>query len=97
MAGDEYAIGRPCVVRDPDRYRMWFSARGDTYRLGYAESADGFSWTRRDSAIRVEPAPEAWEADMLAYPTIVNVCGRRYLLYNGNGYGQTGIGYAVAA
>src|SRR5439155_1869930 len=35
---DEYAISRPCVVRDGDLYRMWFSSRGAAYRIGYAES-----------------------------------------------------------
>ena len=25
---DEHAISRPCVIRDGDVYRMWFSARG---------------------------------------------------------------------
>ena len=41
----EYAFGRPCVMHDRDaaRYRMWFSVRGDAYRLGYAESVDGIT------------------------------------------------------
>jgi hypothetical protein len=92
---DEYAFGRPCVVRDPDRYRMWYSRRGEHYRIGYAESRDGIVWTRHDeqSVLDVSPAP-AWDADMVAYPIVVDVSGQRYLLYNGNGYGRTGIGLA---
>ncbi len=46
----EYAISRPCVIRDKGRYRMWFAARGESYRLGYAESSDGLHWDRDDSA-----------------------------------------------
>ena len=46
---DEYAISRPCVVRDADGYRMWFAARGDRYRIGYAESDDGIEWRRDDA------------------------------------------------
>ena len=45
----EHAIARPCVVRDGDRYRMWYSWRGDHYRIGYAESSDGIAWTRMDN------------------------------------------------
>jgi hypothetical protein len=41
----EYAIARPCVVKTGDRYRMWYSHRGDAYRIGYAESADGLEST----------------------------------------------------
>src|SRR5262245_61661792 len=31
QSADEYAISRPCVVRDGDLYRMWFASRGDSY------------------------------------------------------------------
>ena len=34
----EYAMGRALRRARPDRYRMWFAARGDAYRLAYAES-----------------------------------------------------------
>ncbi|HSZ15128.1 MAG TPA: hypothetical protein VK790_13915 [Solirubrobacteraceae bacterium] len=91
----EYAISRPCVVRDGDRYRMWFAARGDRYRLGYAESHDGVSWDRDDARAGLEPSPQGWDAEMVAYPAILDLGGVRYMLYNGNGYGKSGIGYAV--
>ena len=45
---DKYAFGRPCVIKDADRYRMWYSRRGDSYRMGYAESRDGIVWSRED-------------------------------------------------
>jgi len=93
----EYAMGRPCVVRDDDRYRMWFAARGAGYRLGYAESGDGLDWTRDDALAGVEPSCEGWDARMVAYPAILDHGDHRYLLYNGNGYGRTGIGYAVTS
>ena len=92
----EYAISRPCVVRDQDCYRMWFAARGDHYRLGYAESPDGLTWIREDCRAGLETSPDGWDAEMLAYPAILDWGSRRYLIYNGNGYGATGIGYAVA-
>ena len=93
---EEYAISRPCVVRDGDRYRMWFASRGAGYRLGYAESSDGLEWTRDTRGAGVEPSEGGWDSEMLAYPAVLDLAGRRYLLYNGNGYGATGIGYALA-
>jgi hypothetical protein len=91
----EHAIGRPCVVRHGDRYEMWFCARGDAYRLGFAESDDGLTWRRHDDQARLDGRDEAWEAEMQAYPVVFEVAGRRLMLYNGNGYGRTGIGLAV--
>ena len=91
----EYAFGRPCVVRDGDRYRMWFSVRGERYLMGYAESPDGLTWTRDDTACALAPSAEGWDAEMIAYPVVAGPPGRRVLLYNGNGFGRTGIGLAT--
>jgi hypothetical protein len=91
----EYAISRPCVIHDAGCYRMWFAARGESYRLGYAESRDGFTWERDDDRAGLEPAPTGWDSQMLAYPAVFDLGGWRYLLYNGNDYGRSGIGYAT--
>jgi hypothetical protein len=91
----ETAIARPCVVRDTDAYRMWFCSRGDAYRIGYAESSDGLTWTRCGDAIEISGRADAWDSEMQAYPFIVDHDGTRHMLYNGNGYGATGIGHAV--
>lgn len=91
----EYSIGRPCVRRDGGTYRMWYCWRGDRYRLGYAESRDGLEWQRMDERAGLEPSAGGWDAEMIAYPWIADVAGRRHMLYNGNGYGQSGIGYAT--
>ncbi len=94
---EEYALSRPCVVRDGDRYRMWFAARGPRYELGYAESEDGVHWTREDVLAGLDPAQEGWDSEMVEYPAVFDEGSRRYMLYNGNGYGASGIGYAIAA
>jgi len=91
----EYAISRPCVVRDDDLYRMWYSYRGQSYRIGYAESDDGISWQRKDDLVGIDVSSSGWDSEMIEYPYVFDHNGRRYLLYNGNGYGQTGIGLAV--
>jgi hypothetical protein len=92
----EYAHARPCVVRDPDRYRLWFTHRGPTYRLGYAESVDGITWQRNDASNEIEPGlSDEWDSEMVTYPCVFDSGGARYLLYNGNAYGRTGFGLAV--
>lgn len=92
---DEYAISRPCVVRDGSLYRMWFASRGDSYRIGYAESEDGLNWTRKDEQSGIDVSASGWDSEMLAYPYVFEHEGDYYMLYNGNDYGKTGIGLAV--
>jgi hypothetical protein len=91
----EIAIARPCVIKDRDLYRMWFCARGDAYRLGYAESSDGLDWRRKDDDVVLDPERADWDSEMQAYPFVFDHDGSRHMLYNGNGYGATGIGHAI--
>jgi predicted GH43/DUF377 family glycosyl hydrolase len=94
--GDEYAVGRPWVVREGSGYRMWFSARSFTkqYVIGCAESPDGLRWTRTGDDV-IERSPSGWDSEMVCYPALVKYRDRRYLLYNGNRHGASGFGYAV--
>lgn len=91
----EYAFSRPVVVRDPAIWRMWYSFRGEQYRIGYAESADGESWLRRDEAVGLGPSDSGWDAESIEYPWVFDHDGQRFMLYNGNRYGLTGFGLAV--
>lgn len=92
----EYAISRPCVVRDGELWRMWYSWRGQSYRIGYAESRDGRRWERLDQLAGIDVSSTGWDSDMVEYPFVFEHRGGRYLLYNGNGYGAAGFGLAVA-
>lgn len=91
----EYAIARPSVIKTGSGYKMWYSVRGDRYRIGYAESSDGIQWVRRDRACGLEPSAAGWDSEMVEYPFVFSHCNTCYLLYNGNGYGRSGIGLAV--
>jgi hypothetical protein len=92
---DEHAIARPYVVKESGVYRMWYSTRGAAYRIGYAESDDGLSWRRMDGEAGIEPSPSGWDSEMVEYACVFDAAGRKRMLYNGNGYGLTGIGHAV--
>ena len=98
------ANARPVVIRDGDRYRMWYCFRGSvgyrtnpetSYRIGYAESRDGVRWTRMDDRVGIERSADGWDSVMMEYPWVYEHRGRKHMLYNGNGFGETGIGYAV--
>jgi len=91
----EYAQSKPCVLKDSDGYRLWFSYRGERYRIGYAESSDSRLWERLDAYSGIDVSPEDWDSAMVCYPNVFKWDGKLYMLYNGNAYGKTGIGLAV--
>jgi hypothetical protein len=93
----EVAIARPTVIRDKDRWRMWFCHRGTDYlyRVGFAESRDGQTWTRCDEKVGIDVSKSGWDTEMIAYPYVFDHGGGRYMLYAGNGYGCDGMGLAV--
>jgi hypothetical protein len=94
---DDYAVGRPWVIRDPDRYRMWYSIRSlgeKSYRIGYAESLDGIVWSRDDDGGGLLPDGSGWDSHMTCFPCVVDAGERRLLFYNGNRHGATGFGVA---
>ena len=93
----DYAVGRPWVIRDARLLRMWFATRSfdnrKPYRIEYAESLDGQTWTRRDPGITTSPS--GWDSEMVCCPAVIDVRGRRLMFYNGNRHGETGFGVAV--
>ena len=97
----EYAISRPSVLKDGDTYKMWFSSRATkdtpTYRIRYAESKDGVNWIRTNNPadVGIDVSESGWDSEMICYPYVFDHKGKRYMLYNGNGYGKTGFGLAV--
>jgi hypothetical protein len=92
---DEYVIARPVVVRDRDCYRMWYSHRGSHYRIGYAESPDGLAWERLDAAVGIDVSACGFDSEMIEYGCVFDYRGERHMLYNGDGFGATGIGHAI--
>jgi hypothetical protein len=105
---DEFtqAIGRPCVYIENSVYKMIYSYRSavsyrtdprSSYRLGYAESADGIQWLRKDDEVGIARSETGWDSEMMEYCHIYRANDRTLLFYNGNGFGKSGFGYAVLA
>jgi hypothetical protein len=97
------AVARPSVLNEDGVYKMWYSKRNidgfrinpiNGYRGGYAESRDGISWLRKDAGFGLEISKEGWDAEAIAYPYVFRLNERLIMLYNGNGFGKTGFGYA---
>jgi hypothetical protein len=97
--GKAQAFSRPSVVRDAlGAFEMWFSYRsgaGQKYRIGSAVSKDGKAWELALDNSGIDVSDDGWDSEMIEYPFVFDHKGRRYMLYNGNGYGKTGFGLAV--
>ncbi|MGH9387235.1 MAG: hypothetical protein ACRD2N_23440 [Vicinamibacterales bacterium] len=94
---DEHGFGRPWLVRDPDRHRLFFSVRRRStaaYRLAYAESRDGRNWTRLDT-LGLDVSTSGWDSDAIMYTAVVDAHGQRLCFYNWNEFGRYGFGIAV--
>jgi hypothetical protein len=97
LAGDETNIASPTVLASGGTYDMWYSRFAGAYTIGYASSADGITWQRRDSEAGIELGPDDWDSQGMAYPSAFVCAGRRHLVYSGNGFGRDGLGLAVAS
>lgn len=98
------AIGRPCVYFEHGKYKMLHSNRAalnyridknKAYRIGYSESIDGIHWTRLDEMAGIDKSDAGWDSLMIEYCTTYVHNNKRFLIYNGNGFGESGFGYAV--
>lgn len=96
---DEHGIAKCTLWQEDNLYKAIYSIRSLSkgYRLGYAESPDGVTFTRKDDLIGIDVSPTGWDSEMIAFPERFSHAGKTYLFYCGNKYGQDGIGYAELA
>jgi hypothetical protein len=101
---DIEAIARPSVMFIDNTYHMYFSYRKITnyrthtqqgYKIGRVLSVDGIHWNAIHDLDILPRTPDAWDSDMVAYCHVFTHRDITYMLYNGNGFGKSGIGYAV--
>ena len=72
-----------------------FVLRGEKYRIGYAESDDGQTFTRMDEEVGIGVSQDGWDSDMICYPCVFDLHDMRYMIYCGNEYGKTVFGLAI--
>jgi hypothetical protein len=96
---DELGFARPSILRRDGTLCMWYGRRAlsGAYQLGFATSHDGLVWQRRDDEANL-PLGSAgeWDSGMVGLSSIAETAHGTYLFYNGNGYGATGFGVAIA-
>jgi predicted GH43/DUF377 family glycosyl hydrolase len=92
----EIAHSAPTILVADGLYLLWYSYRGENYRIGFAFSSDGIKWIREDEIAGLVPDDinENWAFNAVCYPEVVLTKNNLYLFFNGDGYGRTGLGFA---
>jgi len=93
---DEHGITRASFWKEDQLYKSIYAIRSRSkgYRLGYAESADGEHFVRKDDEVGIDVSEHGWDSEMITFPERFARGDRVYLFYCGNGYGTAGMGYA---
>lgn len=95
-------VATPTVIKIGDKYHMWFGYRPpykpdgsvSGYSIGYATSIDGKIWDRNDNLAGINCSNQGWDSEMICYPHVVRVDNKLLMFYCGNGFGESGFGYA---
>ena len=96
-------ISQAKVIKENNIYYMWYSVRNKTnyrtdknnsYRIKLAISNDGITW-QINNKIDLDTSETGWDSVMVEYPYVITHNNRKYMFYNGNGFGKEGIGYAI--
>lgn len=94
---DEYGIETPSIIKDNGSYKMWYSGYSGSlvWKVGYAESQDGVTWTKSESNPVLSPGPPgSWDDEAVIHPRVLkdgSICKMWYTGRNSTGYM---IGYA---
>jgi hypothetical protein len=98
-----HSIGRPCVIKNNELYEIYFSHRKstdyrfnkkNTYKIGSSESNDGINFFNKKMNI-LNPDEIEWDGIMNEYCHVFIHKDLKYMIYNGNGFGKDGFGYAT--
>ena len=96
--GEEHIIGKPMYMfssKSQDA-ELWFSVRGEAYKIGYASGKDIYNLKRLAmNNLILDPPPSIgdWDYETQEYAFVIDVNCKKLVFYNGNEYGKTGLGY----
>lgn len=83
---------RPTFLKNNNGYEIWFSARGEDYKIYKSKSNDGLVWS--GEVLDISLSKEGWDSTGMAYPYVFMHENNTYMIYSGNKYGKGGLGIA---
>ncbi len=94
----EIAITRPWIINDFKNKILFYSYKnyqnkGRNYKIGFAKNYKN-KWIRMDNKISIKSSKCGFDKKMQEYASVVKYNKDYYMFYNGNNYGEKGIGIA---
>jgi hypothetical protein len=90
----EIAITRPWIYNDNSIEKMLYSYRSNFYKIGLAEKIND-KWKRKDSKIKILKKQKPFDKKSQEYCSVINYKNKKYMFYNGDNYGEDGVGLAI--
>lgn len=95
-AFDQSGVIYPCVVKDPQGYKMYYSGNWGRLEIGVATSSDGVNWTKYQSTPIIQGGNSGSWNYTLRDPSVLYENGTYKMWFEGrNGY-PSSIGYATS-
>jgi hypothetical protein len=95
LQGDEeHVIGKPTILDINGKSLLFYSVRGKRYKIGYATKNSNGTFVRLDKLQTLTTSDTGWDSEMVEYAQVFEFQSKTIMIYNGNGYGRTGLGYA---
>jgi predicted GH43/DUF377 family glycosyl hydrolase len=95
---EDIYVTHPSVIYDGSMYHMWYSGKhSDNYRIGYAVSPDGISWTKSIANPVLDLGPQgSWDDKYVEHPTVLHDGKIYHMWYSGKHGSTRRIGYATS-
>lgn len=94
---DSNLIKSPHVAFDGTSYHMWYTGGHNGYRIGYATSPDGVTWTKYEGNPVLNLGPSgSWDEDGTARPSVIYDGTEFKMWYSGRQGSHWRIGYALS-
>ena len=96
---EDGGVTHPAILKDGATYKMWYMGWdwSDTWwRIGYATSPDGFTWTKyAGNPVLTEGAPGSWDSGSVYRPSVIKD-GTVYKMWYQGYSDMSRIGYATS-
>ena len=90
----EIAVSRPWIIKINNIKKIFYSYRGKNYKIGYADINNKGKLLRKDNSIKIINSKDNFDTQMQEYASIIQYKKKFLMFYNGNNFGEKGIGLA---
>ncbi len=88
-------IGKPSLLQNQDQtWTIFFSGRGEAYKI-YKATGNNLNNLITFKEPELNVSASGWDSQMVEYAHVIQIGKFQLMIYNGNNFGNTGLGYAL--